>query len=316
VKVRIRAAIEAARQQWKLRDDPQWIPRAIPEIPDFVPVEESRQLPPAPSKWVRIDHRLMMYRAKAPYVQSGHSVLGAIEYDKKADLLKCHECGGWYARVGVHSHLTHNLPACEYKRKHGLRNSSSLDCERLRKLAVKRMEELNERQGGPPVNADPEKRRMATEALKSARNARYTGELKNMRMTCQAQIIAKVQALAKDLRHTPTVTDLESVGLTPSQLFYSLNCANLSDAMRFLGLPPNPAGRPARHQGLTRASTLELLAQFVKLHEKFPTSADMRRGLVPQYSTIRRFFGRNWKSTLSNYIREREEEQTCKLISA
>jgi hypothetical protein len=66
------------------------------------------------------------YEDKAPFVQSGQSIRGAIEYDKDNDKLKCHECGEWFDAIWSHSFQAHGIHSREYKVKHGLAQSASL----------------------------------------------------------------------------------------------------------------------------------------------------------------------------------------------
>ena len=81
---------------------------------------------------------------KAPYVRSGESVLGAVEYDEKADEIKCHECGRWFRALSPHLRdratrdrkgrirpRPHAMSPKVYKVKHGLNLVSALSIPSL-----------------------------------------------------------------------------------------------------------------------------------------------------------------------------------------
>ena len=72
------------------------------------------------------------WESKAPYVESGHSVLGALEYNEGDNRIKCHECGGWYRSLGKHVAETHGMRPREYRRDHGLKTSTSLSVPSVR----------------------------------------------------------------------------------------------------------------------------------------------------------------------------------------
>src|SRR4051812_44274200 len=63
---------------------------------------------------------------KAPYVMSGHSVLGGLEYNEEKDRVKCHKCGNWFRRLGRHLSQVEGISSSQYKRDHGLRQSTTL----------------------------------------------------------------------------------------------------------------------------------------------------------------------------------------------
>lgn len=74
---------------------------------------------------------------KAPFIASGQSVYGAIEFDPAQGKIKCHECGEWMESIGHHSATTHSLAAREYRRKYGLNAATTLDCPAFRERRIK-----------------------------------------------------------------------------------------------------------------------------------------------------------------------------------
>lgn len=78
-----------------------------------------------PSTHVLIRGHKFTYAEKSPFVRSGESLLGAIEYDEATDQTKCHECGEFFRGMGNHV-KAHGISRFEYNTKHGLRVRSPL----------------------------------------------------------------------------------------------------------------------------------------------------------------------------------------------
>lgn len=62
----------------------------------------------------------------------GHGLHGVLT--EEAGRLLCHECGGWYASLGVHARMAHGTPAREYKRIYGLDRGQSLNSSELQRV--------------------------------------------------------------------------------------------------------------------------------------------------------------------------------------
>ena len=69
---------------------------------------------------VLIRGHVFKWEEKEPFVQSGVSVAGAVEYDFANDKLRCHECGEWFLNLGSHIAQYHQMKTEEYRLKHGL----------------------------------------------------------------------------------------------------------------------------------------------------------------------------------------------------
>lgn len=269
---------------WQIeREAPDWIPR----IP--------RKDKPQAARYVRIDGRVFLYRSKEPYISSGQSVLGAIEYNPQADTLKCHECGEWHKSLGTHSAMLHGIRANAYKKKHGLKRKTSLVSEGLRSAASTRMATANELRGGTPLQLDPEMREAANQALRATgRGGTHCPEHRNLRKTCQAQIIQRVNEFAGELRHTPSQIEIEDIGLTKDTVCFALNVATWNEAMQICNLEPNRKG-----VSMSRETAYALIQGFIEKYKRVPRTSDINRGLVPSYDTLKRLFGGGIKSALS-----------------
>ena len=244
----------------------------------------------AQAQHVIIGGSIMLYKDKAPYVPSGVSIAGALEYRASDDKIKCHECGKWLSSMGAHLTKTHGMNAKEYKAKHGLRAKSSLCGDRMRQIAIRNITRQNYINGGTPLTRNPESRIVATAAMALAARRPKTVEMRNTEGSCQAQIMSKFKALAVDLGRTPTVKDLEREGLQVGKVKYALNVATLEQAARLCGMQPNQKkskGDVLWPKPLLVAS----LSAFAHTYKRLPSMSDTRRGLTPPYTAILREFG-------------------------
>jgi predicted transcriptional regulator len=154
-------------------------------------------------------NEIFLYHTKAPFVPSGKSIRGALEYDPAADTLKCHECGEWEASLPNHIKTEHGLTARKYKKRHFLAAKTALVSEATRIAMVKSY-------------ALSPKRKICLEKLKAARvygvahaaayrqkNAPMWAESLNARNHCPAQLIEYYRNIAEIVGHTPTAYELD-----------------------------------------------------------------------------------------------------------
>jgi predicted transcriptional regulator len=192
------------------------------------------------------------WEAKAPYVPSGKSVLGALEYNQAEDKIKCHACGGWYQQLSRHLGNTDGISARQYKIEAGLNQDTGLRVPHLRlanRLAAKRKTGLipHRKKAGCPG--------------KHQRSLNHRAEDQNLRMLCQAQIRQRIMQLALTLGCTPAVKDLIAAGLNPAPVTRSMGMS-LSSVMRSLGLMPNTSPVPGRKGGFRQPLPPTLRAQY------------------------------------------------------
>lgn len=143
------------------------------------------------------------YTEKAPFVRSGVSVCGAIEYDAATDFLRCHECGEFFENLGVHiGH--HEMGQDEYREKHGLNARTPLANYRLRQIRSvactarrqyeKARQHLFKKGNGSTGGRTGQKKMML--------------ELLNARGNCKAQIVEKLKEAAAELGRRPKEREL------------------------------------------------------------------------------------------------------------
>src|SRR5215831_15274387 len=91
-------------------------------------------------RYVIIHGQVFRWEEKAPFVRSGRSLLGALEYDDETEALKCHQCGQRFKMLSQHIRQAHSsLGIGQYKAKHGLRMRSPLMAPRLREAHAARL---------------------------------------------------------------------------------------------------------------------------------------------------------------------------------
>lgn len=249
---------------------------------------------------VRINGKLFLYRQKAPFVASGCSVLGAIEYDAEEDKIRCHECGEWFQALPPHIGPAHGLSPRGYKQKHGLLLKAALVCERLRegssRRAVLRVQ----------CDSDANLRRLtAMRGLIRSFGSKWeaTPEVRNENGRCRAQILLRLRAVAERLGRTPTQRDLRDAGLSYGSVLSALKLRDLPSAMTLAGLMPREQGVHLDGQKGTfrysREVLIELIRDFYVASGRLPSSSDMRRVGFPGRETFDRHFG-SWKKAVES----------------
>lgn len=157
--------------------------------------------------------------AKSPYVASGQSVFGAIEYSPESDEVKCHECGEWRKALLQHARLVHGVSGEQYRLRHGFSKSSALVTPSVTQAKRAHAEDLQRtvvRNLPKAVNAKQKK-------IEEVRHGQGMGfvwspETANLRHMCKAQIAERIEQLAATLGRTPTFKELESAKLWRSRI--------------------------------------------------------------------------------------------------
>jgi hypothetical protein len=185
------------------------------------------------------------WAAKAPYVPSGHSSLGALEFNMQKDLLKCHECGTWVRCLAQHIKI-HGISAREYKRDRGFNVKTALLTPTLRSISYCSPRRIKTFEKNRCV--DVTKLRAKKQLTHDTKNTAETRNLKNL---CQAQIQRRVADLAIKLSGTPTTREIIKSGI-PSSTFLYVFGMTVSKFMASFGLEPNRKGAPGG-RGFERA---------------------------------------------------------------
>jgi len=208
------------------------------------------------STHVLIRGHVFTYAEKAPFMPSGMSVLGALEYDEATDQTKCHECGEWRNELGHHIRQ-HELSRVDYNQRHGIRIKSPLTGPKKRAVATKQSRATRQRNGTPAGCAANRVKRTRTVAA-------FTPNSHTERNRCTAQLIYRIQVTAAKVGCTPSQTDLRAAGLRVEVI--ERRFGNLTRAMLAAGLNPNVVGAvPARGE------------RRKDLPENFPTIKEIKK---------------------------------------
>ena len=181
------------------------------------------------SEHVIIRGHVFRYEEKAPFVPSGQSVLGALEYNQDTDETKCHECGEWFHSLGHHVTYSH-MPLDEYKRRHGLRKSSALCGLRIRGAHRDAAKKLTV----PGVGI------LSPSRLRHGRPKAKSQEWANENSRCCAQLLFRIQVIAATVGHTPNRAELRDAGICHTSIANKFG--SLTRAMKLAGLEPNGLG--------------------------------------------------------------------------
>ena len=169
------------------------------------------------------------YEEKQPFVVSGMSVLGALEYNESDDTTKCHECGEWSHGLGWHLR-SHGIKPREYKAKHGIRQSSALAGLRIRKTHFELAKRLTIQGKG-----------ILSTKTRHPRPIAKSAEWHNQNSRCNAQLLFRLQVVAATVGHTPNRADLRASGVHHSTLQRAFG--SIENAMRLAELEPNGRGK-------------------------------------------------------------------------
>lgn len=229
---------------------------------------------------VRINGEILHYDFKAPYVVSGESLYGALEWNDKTDTIRCHECGEYQAYLPHHIITVHNLSANDYKAKHGLRLSTSLIRETTRQKMVKAS--INEKRVLVLRRPSIVKGRKPTHPKRS-------GEFYNIKKLCPAQLMDDIKKISLAVGHTPTRSELRENNLHHKTILHRLNCKSMTEVMQLLDLAPNEASKNL--QKYTKIQLHQLLRNFIMQYDRKPTEGDAKRGLIPSNYFYRKYFG-------------------------
>lgn len=240
---------------------------------------------------VLIRGKVFLYKQKAPFVPSGKSVLGALEYREADDKVRCHECGEWFVSLAKHVSDKHQKGQADYKKTHGLNRWATLAGIKYttNKSTVARALNLGK-------SLTPENRKKArSSAHEQMRKRRESGEtsvrheLRNENGTCQAQILSTIKALASQIGRTPSRRELESVGVHIDSARRVLNVDSLQGLLALAGLAQR---KRIGHRKYSRELLVELLREFYVKNKRLPTRSDMRSyGLLPVEATFKKEFG-------------------------
>lgn len=230
-------------------------------------------------RMIRLSGATVLYESKAPFVPSGVSILGAIEYDEVEDKLRCHECGEWFYFLGPHLNAKHGMDSRAYKLKHGLKIGTALVCERVRQDNAARGKIRNPLAG------------IKTRGGVGIRKGVIKSEYRNVKGLCQAQVIDRLKKLGEQLGRVPTQLEMEQSGLRPHNFRRMFSCS-AKELVILAGMTPR-----TRVLAYSDFALIEMLRDFFAAHKRVPTVSDHRRKLLPSRESFAYHFG-SWQNAL------------------
>ena len=185
------------------------------------------------------------WSAKAPYVPSGQSALGALEYNLSSDEIKCHICGQWFVQLSRHVISQEGLSLAEYRVACGLRSTTELTGYRA--IQKRRLDRRMEVMTDPILsylsqNKGKERAPAKRKQTKPSAPRTLTHETKNLRLLCQAQLRKRLTELALTMGRTPTKTEMMSRGLYPRTISEAFNMP-INAVWKSLGFESIPTRR-------------------------------------------------------------------------
>jgi hypothetical protein len=182
--------------------------------------------------------------AKAPYVESGHSILGALEYDPATEKVKCHECGRWFKSLSGHLSTHEGLTSREYKRDRGLRQATKLYIPGAPRPGAENLRRWRSSIDPETMKGYLQKALAAAHAATraSALPYRMNTETRNLSSRCKAQLTDRIWKLAVELGRTPTAIELKSAGI-PDRTITSVFEMPYMKALASIGMSPNKFNR-------------------------------------------------------------------------
>lgn len=228
---------------------------------------------------VIINQKVFLYKDKAPFVTSGHSTMGALEYDSATDSLKCHECGEWFRHVGAHAYSAHGLTSRQYKSAHGLRMKTPLIGPNVRRrLRISGLKCVKQ-----ALSAGRRTRfvaRTGSGLLRRKSGTQY--EARNERGSCEAQVIESLRRLAKYHGRTPTIDEMRDSGVN-TQSSEKLFGKKMYEILLMIGLEPRAPGERTFEQQAIRA----VVAPAVDASDRqFPRFSGIEPGPSPTRSLV------------------------------
>jgi len=231
---------------------------------------------------------------KAIPKNEGYGYFGTLLMTPDGEYVMCAVCSQLCRDLGRHvmnSHSDQFETVRDYKGHFGLAFTTALISEGERLERKQRMLDWY-------ATLTPEQMKQRLAAAKRGREARSRFqpkqqlETKNKRGTCPDQLLDKIQKVAEQLGHTPSLRDF--VKATGTQRYKHLifsTFGSWANALKLLNLEQKPL---IGGNGVERYSDeylLESLVNYTLSHQKVPTASDCRAGVLPRWETYKRRFG-------------------------
>jgi hypothetical protein len=208
------------------------------------------------------------YEEKAPFVASGCSVLGALEYDEDKGCVKCHECGEWFPCISwTHLKFKHKKTIRQYKERHGFNMGTALCTpmfSEMRKIGSSKLgPEQRAHRTAVLIEAGREHKRVHG-TNKSNRGLQL--ERSNIIGRCHSQMLWRIQVMAAELGRTPTSREIAARGF--DELLVLTRFGGYAKMFELAGLEKRPYGK-------------RITDDYGKLPEGFPSKKQLLDARMP-----------------------------------
>lgn len=213
-----------------------------------------------------------LYNFKEPFMpfepdnfDKGFGYEGVLLFDGTSDTVQCHFCGKWYEALGHHLHKEHNMNAYDYKKIVGLSQTTALIGEKYREKLIAVGQERFK-------NLRPGKKKSQLEKNKIRATMKdFNREKQNIRGTCPAQLLDRLEKLSVKLGRCPTEREVQFLdALTRTY-------GTFSHACKLVGLVSLKPGQTL-NKGKTKFN-FDFFYKFVRdfwiINGKFPRSSDV-----------------------------------------
>jgi len=210
------------------------------------------------------------YNYKEPLMKfdEGFGYVGALVFDGNTDKIQCHFCGEWLGSLPHHLKREHNMSASEYKERVGLFQNTALISESARAKLIasgldKRLQNL--RAGGKKTEEQKEKIRATL--IENGKKP----EGKNLRGTCPAQLIDRLQKIYREKGEQMNMRDISSMREMLKRTFGSMH-----QACAIAGVPYNAPGFNRSEKKYTEEDALNFIKEFIARFDRIPKFKDFK----------------------------------------
>lgn len=228
---------------------------------------------------------------------AGFGYYGALAVTTDGQYVQCHMCGQLFHNLGPHLYTKHKITARDYREKFQLAYQTSLTSEterqRMKETTLKWLKSMTPAQRKKLLEYQIECAREGRRLRHSAQ-PKIRLETMNKRGVCPDQLLDKIKEVKEKIGHTPTSKEFVKVLGTQryKHLIFKV-FGSWRDALKSMG---EEIARPKNTY-----TDDELIGYFKRYYEKtgnIPTYTDLKRGILPDYTTYKRRFGN------LNYVRE------------
>lgn len=212
------------------------------------------------------------YNYKEPLMKfpGGYGYIGALIFDGKTDQIQCHFCGDWFQSLPHHLAREHNMKASYYKEAVGLLQNTALVSETTRAKLIASGLDIrlqNLRKGKKKTQTEKDK---ISATLK--RNATKS-EYQNLKGTCPAQLIDRIQRIAKEKGSELKMRDFDGF----NELLKK-NFGSVKEACRIAGIkyrkPSQTLAHEKKQKTATEEAALNFIKEFITKFNKMPLQKD------------------------------------------